>query len=289
MFDDEKIKLIEGLPEADAILVIWVKLLCLTGKLNAGGYIFLTERLPYTDEMLSTLFNRPLNVIRLALTTFEHFGMIEIRQQGIYLVNWQKYQNTDKLEQIKEQNRLRKQAERQRKILPVNPSHSMSHDSHSMSRDGHVTVARCHALDIDIDIDIDKDKDMIKSEVSLPDKINDFVVNKPNISHSAHSTSVSSLSLIEDQFNEFWKVYPSKIGKKAAFLSWKKIKPEADLFLKIISAVEKQKTSDSWQRGYIPHPSKWLNEARWEDEIKVGEPYGETGECFVPSKGFRST
>ncbi|WP_342082555.1 phage replisome organizer N-terminal domain-containing protein, partial [Enterococcus faecalis] len=31
MFDDEKIKLIQSMPEADAILVIWIRLLVLAG------------------------------------------------------------------------------------------------------------------------------------------------------------------------------------------------------------------------------------------------------------------
>ena len=75
-FDDEKIKLIEAMPEADMVLVIWIKLLTLAGKKNMNGYIFLTKNIPYTDEMFSTLFNRPLNTVRLALNTFKNFGMI---------------------------------------------------------------------------------------------------------------------------------------------------------------------------------------------------------------------
>ncbi len=167
MFDDEKIKLIEALPEADTILIIWIKLLCLAGKTNASGYIFLAERLPYTEEMLATILSRPLNVVRLALTTFERFGMIEINQQGIYLLNWQKHQSIDKLEQIREQNRLRQAAGRQRKRLPAGDGTSnMSRDGHdmsrNMSRDSHVTVTLCHALDIEIDKDkeIDKERDL---------------------------------------------------------------------------------------------------------------------------------
>ena len=37
IFDDEKILLIESLPEADSIIVIWFKLLCLAGKQNNSG------------------------------------------------------------------------------------------------------------------------------------------------------------------------------------------------------------------------------------------------------------
>src|SRR5699024_3136074 len=47
MFDDEKIKLIEKLPEADTILIIWIKLLSQAGRTNANGYIYLNENVPY--------------------------------------------------------------------------------------------------------------------------------------------------------------------------------------------------------------------------------------------------
>src|SRR5690625_4284335 len=78
MFDDEKIKLIEQLPEADTILIIWIKLLSQAGKTNSNGYIYLNENVPYSEEMLSTIFDRSLNTVRLALNTLQDFGMIFI-------------------------------------------------------------------------------------------------------------------------------------------------------------------------------------------------------------------
>jgi len=78
MFEDEKIRLIESLPEADTLLIIWIKLLSQAGRTNANGYIFLSENIPFTEEMLSTLFNRPIATVRLALQTFKQFGMIDV-------------------------------------------------------------------------------------------------------------------------------------------------------------------------------------------------------------------
>ena len=119
-FDDEKIKLIENIPEADMILIIWIKLLTLAGKKNVNGYIFLTENIPYTDEMLATIFNRPLNTIRLALETFKKFGMISYDENEImYITNWEKHQNIEGLEKIREQNRLRQRKfQEEHKKLP---------------------------------------------------------------------------------------------------------------------------------------------------------------------------
>ena len=102
IFDDEKILLIESMPERDSLIVIWFKLLCMAGKQNNSGVFTLNDRIAYTDEMLSTIFRRPLNTVRLALTTFEQYGMIEILDGVITIPNWGKHQNLDQLESRKE-------------------------------------------------------------------------------------------------------------------------------------------------------------------------------------------
>lgn len=108
MFDDEKIKIIESMPDKDAILIIWVKLLVLAGKTNASGYLYLSQNIPYTDEMLSTLFNRPLSTVRMALEVFQKFKMIDVNDNGfISIANWEKHQNIEGMEKIREQTRQR--------------------------------------------------------------------------------------------------------------------------------------------------------------------------------------
>lgn len=111
IFDDEKMLLIESLPSADSIIVIWFKLLCLAGKTNNSGVFLLSDRIPYTDEMLATIFRRDINTVRLALKTFEDFGMVEIVSGVITIPNWNKHQTLDSYEKKKERDRLY-QAER---------------------------------------------------------------------------------------------------------------------------------------------------------------------------------
>ena len=110
MFDDEKIKLIRTMPEGDKIIVIWVQLLCLAGKTNDGGAVYMGQNIYYTDEMLATICGQPVNIMRLAIKTLEQFEMIEKYQDGlIEIANWSKHQSTDKMEQMKIQNRERQQ------------------------------------------------------------------------------------------------------------------------------------------------------------------------------------
>lgn len=102
IFDDEKILLIESLPEADSIIVIWFKLLCLAGKQNNNGVFIMNDRIVFNEKMLAQLFRRKETTVRLALETFQQFGMIEIIDGVITIPNWGKHQNFDKIEKRNE-------------------------------------------------------------------------------------------------------------------------------------------------------------------------------------------
>ena len=67
-------------------------------------------------------------------------------------------------------------------------------------------------------------------------------------------------------FDRFWAAYPRKVGKGAAERSFERIRPDAALLDGMLRAIETQRQSDTWQRGYIPNPATWLNQRRWEDE-----------------------
>lgn len=118
IFDKENADILEWaqetgnrtMPEGDKIIVIWVQLLCLAGKTNDGGAVYMGQNIYYTDEMLATICGQPVNIMRLAIKTLEQFGMIEKYQDGlIEIANWSKHQSTDKMEQMKIQNRERQQ------------------------------------------------------------------------------------------------------------------------------------------------------------------------------------
>lgn len=114
----------------------------------------------------------------------------------------------------------------------------------------------------------------------------------------------------ERRFEEFWAIYPKKQGKGAALKAWKRIKPDKALFERIMASVrENLAKNQQWQRDggqYIPNPSTWLNQTRWEDTIGVdGMPVGQPQQMggaqggriggaddyreFQRSTGFRST
>lgn len=146
MFDDSKIKYIEGLPERDTIITIWVKLLTLAGKYNEKGYIMLSENLPYNAEMLANEFNRPINSVRLALETFRKLDMIENDEGVIKIAKWEKHQNVEGMEKIREQTRKRVRKHREQKRLE--------------SCNDDVTLRNATDKDKDIDKELEKDKEI---------------------------------------------------------------------------------------------------------------------------------
>ena len=155
IFDDEKICLIDALPDPDTILVIWFKILTLAGKHNSNGLLMMTDKVHYTDEMLATIFRRPLNTVRMAIGVFEQFGMIEIIDGIISLPNWEKHQNVDGMEKIKEQtrNRVAKYRKKQKTLALGNVT-------------GNVTVTHGNALEEERDKNKSKNKKRITTTSS---------------------------------------------------------------------------------------------------------------------------
>ena len=125
VFDDEKILMIETMPECDTIIVIWFKLLCLAGKQNNGG-VFQMGQIPYTDEMFAAIFRRPINTVRLALNTFERFGMIEIIRDTVTIPNWGKHQSLDAYEKkkIRDRERIARKRAEQKALIGMSPDKS---------------------------------------------------------------------------------------------------------------------------------------------------------------------
>jgi hypothetical protein len=74
---------------------------------------------------------------------------------------------------------------------------------------------------------------------------------------------------LKERFDAFWKAYPKKAAKEAAWKAWEKRRPSLELTRQMCAALAWQRQQDSWlQAGgkYIPHPATWLTDGRWQDE-----------------------
>lgn len=162
IFDDEKILLIESLPDAYAIITVWFKLLCLAGKMNNSGVFMMNNRVAYTDKMLATIFRMKESTVQLALQTFVQFGMVEIIDGVITIPNWNKHQSLDAYEKKKQRDRIY-QAERRaaQKALVAESSDTSADYKAAQSAD--VAVS-----DKDKEEDKEKDKKKTKEQKKEP-------------------------------------------------------------------------------------------------------------------------
>lgn len=131
IFDDEKILLIESMPDSYAIITAWFKLLCLAGKQNNDGVFIMNDRIAYTDKMLATIFRMKETTVKLALDTFEQFGMIEKIDGAITIPNWGKHQTLDAYEKKKARDREYQAERKARQKALISKSSDASSESSS--------------------------------------------------------------------------------------------------------------------------------------------------------------
>lgn len=156
IFDDEKILLIESLPDSYAIITVWFKLLCLAGKQNNSG-VFMMGRVAYTDKMLATIFRMKEATVTMALKVFEQFEMIEIVDGVITIPNWGKHQNLDQIESKKEymRNYMKGYREKQKMLAAGKPSCKTNSKSN---------VSQAEE-DIEEEIETEEEKDVKKERI----------------------------------------------------------------------------------------------------------------------------
>ena len=237
VFDDEKILLIESMPSADSIITIWFKLLILAGKQNNNGVFMMSNKLPFTDEMLATIFRRDLNTVRLALKTFEEFGMIEVVDNVITIPNWNKHQTLDAYEKKKERDRLYQQNRRKKQKNLI--------EQKSPDKSSDVVVS---------------DKEEEKEE----DK------EKENIKENSLSTDSGDLFDFDDAWKKTFSIYPKKTAYSTSTTAWMdKVlevieENQPDIARLLYKATEaylsdyQEKNPDDTDFRYIPKYVDWL-------------------------------
>ncbi|RTK56025.1 phage replisome organizer [Enterococcus faecalis] len=239
MFDDEKIKLIQSMPEADAILVIWIRLLVLAGKTNDEGLIYIQRNMPYTEEMLATLFSKPVNVVRLALMTLQQFNMIDLKEDGLIAIeNWDKHQNIEGMEKVRLKNaeRVRKHRERKKQQALENKNNG--------NVTCNVTVTDCNGTDKDIDIDKEIDK------------------NKKNRSKTSCKYSDEHLRLAEKLKNNLINDFPSEM-KRVNIEKW------ADTFRLIEERDQQTIAAIDYVLDWLPTNSFWFGNIRSASKLRT--------------------
>ena len=280
MFDGESFKRIKrakigGEKFRDKLEAVWFELMDLAGKCNHNGAFINSREIPYTSiEDIATMIDRETDELELCIRFFINEGMVEIIDDVFMLSNWQKYQNTDGLDKIREKKRIAQKKWRDKnKALTAGKKEETAPEN--AENKGEIPV-----VDGDVDNDVESTVDSTVDSFPLISYIS-------NISNSNISTGIDNKGECEGEnpppppappkppkpeiypFDEFWAVYPKKKAKEDARKAWTKLKPDEALGKAIIKAVEDAKKTADWKKEkgkFIPYPATYLNGKRWEDE-----------------------
>lgn len=228
-FKQHSIKVIEAMPNGKDYILFYLKLL--VESVSHNGNLRFSDTIPYNAEMLAAVTNTNIDVVRSATKVFTELKMMEVMDdQTIYMTELQKMVGCETEWAVK------KRMQRQNQALLEDNAETAEGQKGTMS---------------------DKSKE-------LRDKSIDNTPIAPNGGDDAPKETKS-----DERFKAFWKAYPKKVGKGAAEKSFKKYKPDDALLSAMLKAVSTQKSSEQWKKDggqYIPNPSTWLNQRRWEDE-----------------------
>ena len=156
IFLNPKIAYLRSLKQGDRAVLIWLMLLVLAGRINRGGKLLLTDSIPYDFKMLSGELGYAPKTLELVFEEFVRLNMIN-REDGVWVIkNWEKYQNVEKLDKIRQQAKVRKQRQRE--------------------RDSHANVTLCHATEVEEETEKETEKEFFIHSIGQPQ--NDFVENK---------------------------------------------------------------------------------------------------------------
>lgn len=242
-FASKRIKKLRRIAGGDTYTIIYLKMQLLS--IRNGGILKYTGLESSFAEELALDLDEEVDNVSVTLQYLLSCGLIETSDNIEYLLPFAALNTGSESSSAK---RVREFRERQ-KALPSNASVTQ------LKRSGNVEK------DIDIDIDIEEEPPY------SPPK-GDEVVQRQKTVETAEKKTVDTShgKTVDTQFERFWKAYPKKVGKDAARKAFKRVTVPVET---LIAAVERQKTWSQWQRDngqYIPNPSTWLNQARWEDE-----------------------
>ncbi|WP_270420706.1 phage replisome organizer N-terminal domain-containing protein [Acidaminococcus massiliensis] len=165
IFDDSKIRLIESMPEGNTLIVIWFRLLILAGKEFTNGVFMINDKIACTDEMLATIFGKPIATIRLALETFQKLNMVDLIDGTYSIPNWNKYQSADKYEINRARDRKRLQEWRKKQQdkekFPQISTTSKNETFHETFRKRNETPTE---IEVEEEIEIEKEKEIYKEK-----------------------------------------------------------------------------------------------------------------------------
>lgn len=115
LFEDPKVRYLLTLPDGEGLVLFWVRLLTLAGRLNRGGAFYLTGEIAYTAELLAGHFGLDAELTQQRLELFLQLGMLACRNGVWSVAHWDRHQNVEALERLRPQDETAKRPYRRKK------------------------------------------------------------------------------------------------------------------------------------------------------------------------------
>jgi len=118
------------------------------------------------------------------------------------------------------------------------------------------------------------DNDASNSDVTPPSSSSSSLKKKTSKKESVGGAKILTQKQ-QEKFDQWYEKYPNKKARGAAERAWKSLNPDDELLKILIEAITLQVNVGHFVNAkgenFTPHPATWLNQRRWEDEIKCGD------------------
>ena len=288
-YESEAFKLIDAMPKRDAIHFVYVRLMILAAKTNKNGYIYFDVDTPYSEEMLSTIMNRPIGIIRHSLKALIKVKLISIGSEGyIRINNWEKEQGSSFISKVKSEEEIlveekEKAKEKNRKRMA---EYRAKKKNVTTTSDDTVTATGNEGVDVTSNSDVTEQKESKELNLDKEDKIKREIESQRKEAEEVNALGYKVLS--------YYEHVTGKIGvfNLQALCAAIKVHGEKNVRLAIDRALAVNKVSMTYVNGIL---NNWAKEGYPKEKMvkdggefsgfKANEPEGLSERRTKKSKG----
>ena len=208
-FKRHDIRIIESMPNGKDYLLFYLKLLC--ESIDHNGNLRFSDQIPYNEDMLATITNTNVDIVRSAITVFTQLNMMELLDDGTFYMNEVEKMIGSETEWAEKKRAYRlNSGQCPQNVLP------MSDKSKSIDKD------------IDKDIDIELDIDIKRKEISKDISKRETKFTPPSLDEVKAYCIERGNTIDPESFIDFYESKGWMVGKnkmkdwKAAIRTWEK-------------------------------------------------------------------
>lgn len=277
-YESEAFKLIDAMPKRDAIHFVYVRLMILAAKTNKNGYIYFDVDTPYSEEMLSTIMNRPIGIIRHSLKALIKVKLISIGSEGyIKINNWEREQGSSFVPKIKSEEEIlveekEKAKEKNRKRMA---EYRAKKKNVTSTNDDTVTATGNEGVDVTSNSDVTEQKENKELDLDKENEIKREIKSQRKEAEEVNALGCKVLS--------YYEHVTGKIGvfNLQALCAAIKVHGEKNVRLAIDRALAVNKVSMTYVNGIL---NNWAKEGYPKEKVvkdggeftgfKANEPEG---------------